>query len=184
MKKMVFWVVVFSLALFVGKPADAGLVVIDLIPPFDTVADGIIKFGDGFTTIPADLDHFNESVVPASFHLDSAAIDNAFEVSATYEGLQSDSYFTFNGNPQHFYPNTDESALFFDDFFRVGENNITFYIATISGSNLDDFNVTNLKLSYNAAALPPETSANAVPEPASILLFATGLAGAFFRRKS
>lgn len=180
MKKFFLVIAVFSLMVFSAPPASAVMIEVDLIDYLDVYADGILKLGDGYGSIPADLDYFNESFVAGAFTLGSVASDNAFSFQLTTEGVQSSPYFKINNNAHAFTFNEDESGLLFSDFFNLGSNDISIFVPTLSGSNLDDYNIHSFKLFYDAV---PSSGSNEVPEPMTVALFSMGFAGMVLRRK-
>ena len=171
-------------------PAFAAVTTVNLIEALDYYDDDILKLGDGFTSFPLDYDNDAgvrdyQDFFSGTFVLDSLASDNRFSISTTATKIDYPGhYFTFNDNPVDFSLEMDESELLFSDFFVAGENTITFYING-SGSNLDDFEISQFDLTYAVETSGPgEVSQEPVPESASIALFGFGLMGlAAWRKK-
>jgi len=162
--------------------------VTDLDALFDTEGDGIIHFGDQTITSFSDpsCDYPNATSVTRTFML-----NDPFDVSGWFkihvEHYQSSlelgysNYFLLNGSVT--LSLVDSSSGWVTQTLSTNNTDLVYGINTVmcfidsSGTNQDDFEITNFWLSYE------NTGCNEVPEPATLFLMGSCLIGLAGLRK-
>ena len=165
---------------------------IDLAASFDSEGDGVIHFGDQTisTFVDSSCDYANATAVIVAFTVTETPITaGTFTISIDHYQVSFDagyySYFKINDTSfsylkdsaldanTHVSSDTWLTEVFTGDtsLLTVGNNVITFYIGS-SGSNQDDFEITDFSLTYESIG-----NGSSVPEPATMALFGIGLLG-------
>ena len=163
--------------------------VTDLDALFDTEGDGIIHFGDQTITTFSDpsCDYPNETSVTRTFTLtDPFDVSGWFNIDiehyqASLE-LGYSNYFLLNGAVT--LPLMDSTSGWVTQNLWTSNAHLVYGMNTVmcfidsSGTNQDDFEITNFLLSYE------KTGCNEVPEPATLFLMGCCLIGLAGLRKN
>jgi len=156
------------------------------VPGLYTAAD-VVYLGDNgptyaeYNSYPV-VDHFSLPVAPV--------FDGSFDVSITWWGTEfSNNNFSINSSGPFVLDVTGSSSTstrtstytgLNSELFSTGLNTLTFNLDK-SGSNYEDMVINAFTLEYEGMG---NDSPPAVPEPSTIILLGSGLAGlAFYRKK-